>query len=327
VSRTNATLGGVLLLVLGLAACTASHKGASAAGSPAAGRPALAARIYQVTMSTNSADFRLATAITGSNHAAGLSSTAVGSYSWAAGEGTFTVHGTDPGLYELTSQVVVDGKHEYSKIVSKSGPVSNSILSGSGMSSENGWTESTLSGGTSASLQNLLSQGLEDMFAMDTQPDAVDPASLLTVLQSESGVATDAGRVTLDGVATTHYRTMVPISKLGLAGGLGASALTVNYWVDTGYRLRQLQMTFTVPAQPGQSQSPAAPAGGSSGPGTAPMYAVGSGTPEKFPLTFSETLQLSNYGASAQVAVPPPGQVTGHESCTVSSSGDNCQSS
>lgn len=320
-SRTNATLGGVLLLGLGLAACAASQNGAPATGSSAA-----ADQVYQVTMSANSADFRLVAAITSSNHITGLNSTASGSYSWAAGEGAYTVQGTDPGLYALTSQVVVDGKHEYSKITSKSGPASNSLVPGSG----NGWTEFTISGGAAASAQDLFSQGLADMGATAiAQPEDINPATLLTILQSESGAVTNLGQVTLDGVPTTHYRTIVPLSKLGLgqAGvALGGSGATVDYWVDSGKRLRQLQMIITIPAQQGQSQPPATPAGGTSGQGTAPMYAVGTGTPEKYPLTFAETLQLSDYGTPAQIAVPPPSEVTGHQSCTVTSDGEDCQS-
>jgi len=48
-------------------------------------------------------------------------------------------------------------------------------------------------------------------------------------------------------------------------------------------------------------------------------------TPVRFPVTVSVTLRLSDYGIDAQPSVPPPSDITSHQSCTVTSDGYNCQ--
>jgi len=175
------------------------------------------------------------------------------------------------------------------------------------------------------------------------QANVVNPANLLTILRSDPGPVTDIGSDTLQGIPTSHYRTLVPMSALagsGSASGMaealfGRGDLTVDFWVDSDDQLRMLRVAVTI-SLPKMSQSPpSTPATtspttsstSSSGSGiitSAPVQAVGIGGPHKGPLTASVTLQLSNYGIDAQVSVPPQSEVTSHESCTVSSSGYQC---
>jgi hypothetical protein len=330
VAKRWASISLVLLATVGLTAC-----GATSANRPSTSDVLSAARVYQLTMSANSADFKFEFAVGPSG--VGETSTESGTYSWASDQGTFTNTGAFPGAGAYTSQEIVDGNVQYFKMVSATGADSNfeRMFLGQG----NGWTESTVSGNTNATFANLLEQGFAGVIGGSVeQPDVVNPAELLTILESDPGPVTDIGSETVDGLPTTHYRTLVPMSALAGSGGasswveaiFGSGHLTVDYWIDSGDQLQMLRVTTTM-SLPKMSQSPrSAPTTtppttptttppGSSIITSAPMQAVG--TPFKGPLTTSVTLQLSNYGIDAQVSVPPQSQVTSHESCTVSSGG------
>jgi hypothetical protein len=298
VAQTKTTIIGALLLASSLAACS------TVSGNRVPAGKVPAATAYQLTMSANSADFRLVFAFTSPDQGASATTTASGSYSWAASEGAFTVQGTVPGAYAITSQEVVDGNETYSRIISKSGPLSFLIAPAFGGSSGHGWTESKISGGTVASVLDLFTQGLESVQARPfEQPSSDNPANLLAVLQSVSGAVADLGKQAVGGVPATHYRTTVPFTRLGsgseaakAAAELGSTGLTVDYWIDSDGRLRQLKMAVTI---------------------------ITSGPPRE---AISVTLQLSNYGTRAQVSVPPPREVTFRQSCKFSASGFTCTS-
>jgi hypothetical protein len=321
-----------MLATLGLSACGNTN----ANRAPTSKIVLSAAKVYELTMSANSAQFQFVFAVGPSGVAE--TSTESGTYSWASKQGTVTNTGAFPGAFAYTSQEIVDGNVQYSKMVSKSGPQSNIV--GALFDQGNGWTESTVSGNTSTSWANLLAQGFMGVLGGSLeQPNVVNPANLLTILQSDPGPVTDIGSATVDGVATTHYRMLVPMSALagsGAASGMakalfGSGDLSVDYWIDSGDQLRMLRVatTFSLPKMfqsPPSSPtttSPTSSSGGSISLGT-PAQVVSTGNPHKGPLTVSVTLQLSNYGIDAQVSIPPQSEVSSHESCTVSSSGYQC---
>jgi hypothetical protein len=332
VGRRWAAIALVILATLGLSACGST----SANRAPTSSIVPSAAKVYELTVSANSADFQFAFAVGPTG--VGETSTESGTYSWASNQGTVTNTGAFPGAWAFTSQEIVHGNVQYSKIVSKSGPQSNIV--GALFDPGNGWTESTVSGNTSTSWANLLAQGFMGVLGGSLeQPNVVNPANLLTILRSDPGPVTDIGSATVDGIATTHYRTLVPMSALAGSGGastiadelFGSRDLTVDYWIDSGDQLRMLRVATTF-SPPKMSQSPpstpttTSPTSSSGDSISIDSHAqvVTSGKPLKGPLTVSVTLQLSNYGIDAQVSIPPPSEITSHESCTVSSSGYQC---
>lgn len=324
----------VMLVTLGLSACGR----ASGNRAPTSKVVLSAAKVYELTMGANSADFRLEFAMAPSNLDAGISSTESGNYSWATDQGTVTITGADSGLYAIKTQEIVDGNDTYTKLLSKSGPESSVV--GLGLNPGTGWTESTVSGDTQSSLANLFSQGFVGLMGGSlAQLNVVNPVGLLAILQSGSGDVTDLGNETETGIATTHYRTLVPLSRLvgsgeasGPAAGLfGSSHITVDYWIDSDNRLRMLHLAITIPKLPSKSQSPA-PATTTTSSSSSSGLTISerlqgtaiSSKPFKFPVILSITLRLSDYGTNAQVSVPAQSEVTSHQSCTVSSSGYEC---
>ena len=118
---------------------------------------------------------------------------------------------------------------------------------------------STVSG-TSASEDGLLSlidSGFEGATAASEiggGTDVVNPSDLLRVLDGNDASTTRVGPQTVDGVATTHYKAVVPLGDLGLSAGetaeatvlLGISSLPVDYSVDSSGHLVQLRIAITV---------------------------------------------------------------------------------
>jgi len=104
-----------------------------------------------------------------------------------------------------------------------------------------------------------------------------DPTQLLTALQSLKG-ATKVGTEQVDGVATTHYRAQVDLSKLPAAPA-GSSGLPSVYdaWVGGDGYVHRVRVRI----------------------------ATGSGG-KKSAVTL--TADLSGFGESVKVAVPPPAQ-------------------
>jgi hypothetical protein len=124
----------------------------------------------------------------------------------------------------------------------------------------------------------------------------------------------------LDGINTTHYRALIPLSRLGAGTAaelqqaerlLGTSFIGVDYWIDSSDLLRQLRLVITALRQPSATAS-------SPGEVTMPL-----GT---FPITFSVILRLSHYGTPVHVVPPPSAQITSRGTCVVSRDGFSCTS-
>jgi hypothetical protein len=314
---TRATLIGVALLATGLAGCGIGSSGGAATTHSGAKQDAAAAKVYRATMSANSAEFRLAVTATGDDLSSDMTANIAGSYSWAANEGDVTVYGMDRSLGGITTQEIVDRNVTYLKIVDATGTMSDFAAL---PNPQGRWAEATVSGNgdDETGLANVFLEGIQAAIpvASPLQPSAIDPVNLLTFLRSGSRSVTDLGAQTLDGVRTTHYRTMVPLSRLGWGSAAastagwpaGSAASTrVDYWIDSGDRLRLLDMAVTIP------RSPSNP--------------TGNAGPWKLPLTLTASLSMSDYGITARVRVPPQSEVAAHESCTFTSSGVTCGTS
>jgi hypothetical protein len=138
--------------------------------------------------------------------------------------------------------------------------------------------------------------------------------------QGELAMMMTAGGEVLDGINTTHYRALIPLSRLGVGTPaellqaervLGTSFIGVDYWIDSSDLLRQLRLGITALRQPSATTS-------SPGEVTVPL-----GT---YPITFSVSLRLSRYGTPVHVVPPPPAQITSREKCVYSDDAFNCTS-
>jgi hypothetical protein len=335
VARRTVVVSWLVLVALGLSACG----NASANRAPNSSATSPASKVYHLTVNANSADFEYRFAVAPSN-SGGTSSTESGAYSWAAHQGKATTQGTAAGLYAMTSKEIVDGNHTYTEVVSKSGPASGSI--GLGLPAS-GWTESKVTGSAPTTLASLFFSGLLDSLTGSalTEPNLVNPADLLAILKADSRTTADLGNEAEGGISTTHYRRLIPFSELVASEGgspaasdlFGTGKLTLDYWIDSGDRLRMLQAAITIPKLPSQYKSPPSTSVTTTptpSPGefkviqTAPA-SMASSPPYKFPVTYSVSLRLSNYGTDAQPIVPTPNEVTAHQSCTISSRGYTCQ--
>jgi hypothetical protein len=338
VARRMAAVSCFTLVALTLSACGSN----SANRAPNSSTTSSASKVYQLTMSANSANFEYQFAVTPSNTGGGMSSTESGTYSWASHQGTATTQGTAVGLYAMTSKEIVDGNLTYTEVVSNSGPASGSMELGLPAS---GWTESKFTGSAPTTLASLFFQGLSDSLTGSalTGPIVINPADLLAILKSDSGTTADLGNETEGGVSTTHYRRLIPFSKLMADEGdaraasaiFGTGKLTLDYWIGSGDRLRMLHAAMTIPKPPSQFESPP-PTPVTTTPTTLPgefkvietaPASMVSSPPNTFPVTFSVSLQLSDYGTDAQPIVPTPSEITSHQLCNISSNGYTCQGS
>jgi hypothetical protein len=336
VARRMAVVSCFALVAFGLSAC-----GSASANRAPNSSTTSATKVYHLTMSANSADFQYRFAVTPSNTGAGMNSTESGTYSWASDQGTVTTQGAEPGVYAITTQEIVDRNHRYTKVIRKSGPDSNYF--GLGFNQGNGWTDSTVSGSTRTNLLNLFVEGTLNSLGGSglAEPDVINPADLLGILRSESGTATNLGNEMVDGVSTTHYRTLIPLTNLVAGEGaqplasalFGTGKLELDYWIDSGDRLRMLHAVTSIPKLPRRFESPP-PTPVTTTPTTSPgefkaiataPASMAISPPYKYPLTFSVSLQLSNYGTDAQPSVPTRSEITSHQSCTISPSGYSCQ--
>jgi hypothetical protein len=117
-----------------------------------------------------------------------------------------------------------------------------------------------------------------------------DPTQILGLLQQASGDVTTVGPATVDGVATTHYRGTIDLSKTTpsapagtsvaspaqlqqLEHAFGLGSLPVDVWVDSQGRARQVQVRLSL-----------------------------------LGLTVSVTMNLGDFGAPVSVTAPPSDQ-------------------
>lgn len=123
----------------------------------------------------------------------------------------------------------------------------------------------------------------------------LDPTQYLNFLRGASGDVTELGRETLDGVATTHYRATIQISRVierlpasqraGAQAAIsqlqklgGLSSIPVEVWIDDAHRVRRERID---------------------------IHEQVSGTP----IGATVTIDYVSFHAGRPVTVPPPSQV------------------
>lgn len=322
----------LMVVVIGLTGMVAL---AGCASTKKAVLGASAAKVYQTTIATRSARFRSTFTVTASSPGAGESALETGVFSWAKRRGEFTQTSLVVKEYRSVVREIVDGPTIYSRLVSVSGPWSAQFSIG--FPSTSGWAESKISGSWGGS---VLSWTFGPGFLPD-EPDLA-PSALVGVLEKSSS-SSYVGTANLDGVRVAHYRARVPLrSMLGtssrdfsaVARLLQMSDVSVGYWVDAAGRLRRLTMSETIEALkdlgPGTSTGATEPPPATTTT-SGKQFAVGTFkiTPEnpiQFPVTISVSVDLWDYGVPAEVPVPPSSEVTSRQSCTVSESGETCES-
>ncbi len=234
-----------------------------------------------------------------------------GVWSWTTKTGKSTTSLTAGHLIHSTTQRLDDGEVTYSKVsIPGLPPGLQGLIGGIG------WTETTYSG------RQRDDSGPLDFIPFDEQDSAFydsTPSSIVSILQASASSVTDLGGAIVGGVATTHYRAVIPLTSLAELTSaelldardlLGAEALTVDYWTDSANLLRQLRLRVreTFPKTPPVAH-------GHPGEVSASLTS---------PVTMTIQLQLSRFGVPVHVVPPPPAQITGHVHCVIQTDGFTC---
>jgi hypothetical protein len=311
--HTAAVAATALAVVLAAAGCGLEVAAPTGSTTP---MPATEGMAYTATMNANSADTYETFAFSSRDHKLDMSSAESGPFSWAADQGQLKMTVTTNGRETMASQQIIDGSHSYTRI-SNFAHLPASVTSGiPGLS---GWEETTWSGTSSGGQSQLLPALL--LFGPTGPGDQLSPASLLALLRAQASSIENLGGAVLNGVSTTHYRALVPLSDLGPLSpaelqqaeqAFGSNFLTFDYWIDSADLLRQLRFSITMnpPRQPNDTPS---------SPGQVTL-------PISYPVTISTSLRLSNYGTPVHIVLPPPSQITSHGSCVASPASFTCSS-
>lgn len=291
---------GVLTTVAAAAVAGAAIAALIIGKSGSATGAAIEAVAYTTTMNANSADVDTVYAVTTGNQTFDTTATESGPVSWSADQGVMAMTTTSRGgQQDLTGQYIFDGRTTYSEISVKGVPADIPGITG--------WTQTTWTGASSPD-QSILFRLL---FGDLTSPaESSNPASLLGLLNAQASSIQNLGGEVLDGISTTHYRALIPLSRLGVSTAeeqqelqqvLGANSIGVDYWIDSTHLLRQLRFAMTIMQTPSTTSS--------TGEGTVPGL---------YPATISISLQLSHYGTPVHVVLPPPAQVKTQQTCVTS---------
>jgi hypothetical protein len=312
--RRAATVATIALAVVLVAVgCGRMVAGSTGSTTP---MPATEAMAYTATMNANSADAYVTTTFFAHNHKLDETSTESGPVSWSANQGELETTMTMNGQEWMAARQIIDEKHIYTRVLNVAHLPASSA---SGIPGLSGWEETTWSGASSGDQSQVL---LTLLLVGPMSPEGLaNPASLLALLRARASSIENLGGAVLNGISTTHYRAFIPLSHLGpispavlkrLEQVLGSSFMSFDYWIDPADLLRQLRLIITInrPRQP--TDTPSSP-----GEVTLPI---------SYPITFSTSLQLSDYGTPVHIVLPPPSQITSQGSCVVSPDGFNCTS-
>ena len=300
-----------VLTTVAVVAVAGAVTAAVIAGNPRpATLPVTEAMAYTATMNASSADVRTIYAFTNGNHKFDTTVTQSGPVSWSANQGEMVMNFTILGN-SMTVRQIIDGRKTYSKVLIKGLPAGALA----GLPGAGGWSEMTWTGTSSQGLSGILSLLL--LGGLFNPAGVASPASLLELLRAQASSVQNLGGEALDGVNTTHYRALIPFSRLGGTAAevqqaeqaLGTSFIAVDYWIDSSDLLRQLRFAITAQREPSITTST---------PGEVT-------TPSGFyPITFSVSLQLSHYGTPVHVVPPPSAQITSRGTCVASEDGFSC---
>jgi hypothetical protein len=258
---------------------------------------------YRSTVAAKSAE--IASTFTFKTTSAASSVRSTGAFSWALNTGTILSTTSVNGVQSFSSTNIYDGNQTYS---SETIPGAESGQSTNLVPTTGHWDESTWST-HQVGIQN---SGM--LALLDAGSGQVNPAAILGLLHAKAASIIDVGAQTLAMVATTHYRAIIPLSRLGnippaeLAKAervIGARSFNVDFWIDSSGLLRQLSLNWKLTA----------PEKTTAKTGSRPLWRH---------FDMAEQLQLSNYGVPVQVATPPPSDVSSHETCQASGTSIDC---
>jgi hypothetical protein len=168
------------------------------AGKPRpAAAPVTEAMAYTATMNASSADVYMSYAITDSSHKLDVTASQSGPVSWSADQGDLVEKVTTGGRLLWSSREIIDGRKTYSKISTKGLPASTLAV----LPYLAGWSEMTWTGAASQDASGIL----ENLFfgTLTSPAGMASPASMLGPLKAQAS-----------SVNTTHYRALIPLSRL-----------------------------------------------------------------------------------------------------------------
>jgi hypothetical protein len=137
--------------------------------------------------------------------------------------------------------------------------------------------------------------GVPGLSSLTNNPASSDPSQFLQYLRAVSGNITNVGKEQVGGIATTHYKASIDLSKVpntlpessraaarqgvaALQKMLNGTQLPVQVWIDGQHLVRRMQMSFT------------SNAGGQSA-------------------TIGMTIEIPEYGPQSAPTLPPADQV------------------
>jgi hypothetical protein len=271
----------------------------------AVGNLSTGAMAYQATVSSNSAVIVATYGMSDRKAKRTFSVTTSGPFSWSQDRGDLTVSMVGSGMV-ITTEEIIEGNHTYSATSTADAPPD--------VTSSGGWTETTWRG-RSAQTLGLFDLGI---FGLGAPADMPSPKVILGLLRTKATSNKKLGTAVLEGVKTTRFRSLIPLSQLGVASqqtaqierALGTKFLAFDYWTDSKHRLRLLQVRLTIRRLPATTTT------------RARSGLVASA--ELFPLTVEMQLQVSDYGTQVDVAPPPASEITSRTSCVASANGVSC---
>jgi hypothetical protein len=125
----------------------------------------------------------------------------------------------------------------------------------------------------------------------DGTAQAPDAGAQLDYLKG-AGTVHRVGTATVDGTATTHYRTTVNSGALGGTAAHVSGRVPVDVWIDSHHRVRQERLTLHLTAAAGTTSSGATP-------GSARRTAV-----------VTVVMRLTGFGTPVHVTAPPAARTT-----------------
>jgi hypothetical protein len=238
--------------------------------------------------------------------------TTMGPFSWSQDRGDLNVSAvgldtSDAGSgTTVTGHEIVDGNKTYSTTSVTGLPTGVTLPS-------SGWTETTWRGHGPGGGMYLLESV---MFGLGSPGGGTNPKSILGLLRGRADGEEKLGHAVLDGVATSHFRSSIPFSSLGVPRAstalveraLGSKSLAVDYWTDSSDRLRLMRFSLKISHVPEAKTTQ---------PNTLPPGLL-------LPMTEFVQLQVSDYGTPVTVTPPPPSEITSRSTCVASASGFSC---
>ena len=301
---------------------------AACAGTPTSSSVRVtAAQAYQATISASSAALTSSLTVTDGHGRTYTQDSSSGTFSWSQNQGAFT-HIVNFGPARVITDEVIDGATIYTESTR-----SGALPGVEGLpTAPTGWDEATWANNPDEGFMAIVADGMAPGAIGDTQGD--NPVALLGLLQAVASKTVYVDTQLLDGVATTHYRAIVPISKLepetseaeSLRQLFGLTSVPFDYWIDSDHQLRMLKMSMTLQRSPTTIPSVTV-----NSPVTRSTIAVKqssvSAQPVNYPVTLVLTDTLTQYGTPVHIVVPAAPEITSRSTCSSTADSQTCSGS